>query len=92
MSDFYGTYTSELTAPASANFDIIPSDTTDLEHIPRSVYVGVGGHVVIVGREDTNDTGVTFQNVPAGSIIPVRARRILATGTTAAGLIGLGYK
>ena len=33
--------------------------------------------------------GVTFRNLPSGSLLPVRARRVLATGTTAADLLVL---
>lgn len=33
--------------------------------------------------------GVTFRNLPPGSLLPVRARRVLATGTTAADLLAL---
>jgi hypothetical protein len=32
---------------------------------------------------------VTFQNLPAGSLLPVRATRIFATRTTATGILGL---
>lgn len=33
--------------------------------------------------------GVTFRNLPSGSLLPVRARRVLATGTTAADMLVL---
>lgn len=33
--------------------------------------------------------GVTFRNMPSDSLLPVLARRVLATGTTAADLLAL---
>lgn len=41
---------------------------------PRALYVGVGGDVVIVGRDNT--TEVTFKNVPSGTVLPVQALRV----------------
>lgn len=69
---------------------ITPSDSTDIPRnaageFPAAIYVGVTGNISIVGADGQ---AATFQNVPVGPL-PVRARRINATGTTASGLIGL---
>jgi hypothetical protein len=63
---------------------VVPNDGADLPH-PGRVWVGTGGSVKI----DSQLTGatVTFVNVPAGTSLPVHARRVYATGTTASGMI-----
>ncbi|HWA17683.1 MAG TPA: hypothetical protein VG757_01690 [Devosia sp.] len=86
MSDRYAAHTASLTAPASNGFDITPDDDEDLPEVVRAIYVGGAGDVAAVLREGAT---LTFANLPAGSLLPVRASRIKATGTTASGLIGL---
>lgn len=53
------------------------------------VYVGTGGDVTVIpaGLELT-DAAVTFA-VPTGGMVPVMCRKVLATGTSASGLIGI---
>lgn len=58
---------------------ITPSDTVDL--VALSVVVALTtGNVAVV---DQYGTALTYTAVPAGTILPVTARRINATGTTA---------
>ena len=64
---------------------ITPADT-DLVQPVRAIYVGGAGNLKI---SDTGDDAVTFSNVPAGVILPVMARRIWATGTSASNIVGL---
>lgn len=73
-------------APASDGFAITPHDSTDFTVNARSVYVGVGGTVVLV---TPTGTVLTFVNVQSGSVLPVAAKRINATSTTATTMIGL---
>ena len=65
----------------SADFEeITPSDSEDLERLPKYIKVGAtGGTVVMV---DQNGNQVT-EYAAAGQAIPARPARILATGTTA---------
>lgn len=86
--DPFDTQQPGLSSPASNAFAITPSDSTDLAVAARALYVGTGGTVVVRLRA-TGTTAVTFKNVPSGSVLPVRAVRVLATGTTAADLVGL---
>lgn len=67
-------------------FAITPHDTNELPEITRAIYVGVTGNIVIGQRDGTN---VTFVAVPAGYILPVRARYVRATNTTAASMVGM---
>lgn len=64
---------------------IIPSDTIVLG--PTTVYVGVAGDVAVEPYAGGNE--VIFSGCPTGSVIPVRVRRVLATGTTALSLVGV---
>lgn len=61
---------------------VTPNDSTDL---PRSgiLYVGTGGTLVVrtIGGDD-----VTLTNVPSGTFVPVRVRRVFSTGTTASNM------
>ena len=72
------------TFPASGYAAVTPSDTTELNC--RALYVGTTGNVVLQmpGRSET----VTFSNVPAGTFMPVSARRVMAA-TTATNLVAL---
>jgi len=85
------TYTSNgksnLESPATQAFAITPSDSTDLAQVTRAIYTGTGGDITCILADDTSS--VTFQFVPAGAILPLRVKRILSTGTTSSGMIGL---
>ena len=73
-------------APATDAFAITPDDVAELTYITRAIYVGWNGDIVAKMKDGTT---VTFQNCVAGSILPIRARQVYATDTTASGLIGL---
>lgn len=67
-------------------FAVTPSDSADLPAPARALYVGGSGNVRI---NDTGNGAVTFVGVAAGSILPVMARRVYATGTTATNIVAL---
>lgn len=64
---------------------ITPADA-DLVAPVRALYIGGGGNVRI---NDSGGGSVVFANVPAGVILPVMARRVWATNTTATNIVGL---
>lgn len=66
---------------------VAPNDSTDLGKVCRALYVGVSGSVVVIAAGDT--TSVTLSNVMAGTILPVRVKRVLSTGTTASAIVAL---
>lgn len=66
---------------------ITPSDTVDLPNVSHSLWVGGAGDVAAVMQN--NVMPVVIAAVPAGSWLPLAAKRINATGTTATGLIAL---
>lgn len=87
MADNFSSYAQGLDSPARAAFAITPHDTNDLAITPRALWTGAGGTIVCILADDSAE--VTFSDVAAGCILPIRAKRVLATGTTATGLVGL---
>ena len=71
--------------PASKVAAVTPSDDTDLTGT-RGLYIGGDGDVLI--RTIFTDSTVTFAAVPAGSILPVQATRVMAA-TTATNIVAL---
>lgn len=72
---------------ATSAVAITPHDTNDLTDITRGLFVGTGGNVSLILADDS--TAVLFKNVPAGSVLPLRVKRVRATNTTAADMLGL---
>lgn len=68
---------------------ITPSDGANLPHNTKGIYVGTAtaGQTIKV---DTEAGGTaTFTNVAQGSTIPIAAKKVYATGTTATNLLAL---
>lgn len=86
MPDRFADHARGLTAPADHAFAVTPNDGADLGDVTRALYVGTGGSVAIVFAAGSE---ATLLNVQSGTVLPVRCRRIKATGTTATGLVGL---
>ena len=87
-TDQFGAYIDTVSGPCRHWTAITPSDTTDLAVIPKALYVGSGGDIAMIGvGAPATATGVTWSGVPSASLLPVRPRRILATGTTASQIV-----
>lgn len=86
MDDRFESNSTGLTSPSIHGFSVTPSDSSDLPELARAIYVGRGGSLTL-----TFPSGaiVTFENLPDGSLLPVRAARVMATNTTAEALVGL---
>lgn len=90
MADQFQGYADSVGAPARHVAPLAPSDTADLADTPKGLYVGTGGDVTLVAIDaPAGAAGVTFRNLPSGALLPVRARRVLATGTTATDMLVL---
>lgn len=78
-------YISGLGTPIQHAAAVVPSDTVDLMHATRGLYIGVTGdvRVITIGGET-----VTFTAVPAG-LLPVMVTRVFSTGTTAMNLLAV---
>lgn len=87
MPDYFGYHDVMLDSPAVAAVAVTPDDDTDLANVTRVLYVGGAGDVSVILSWDT--AAVTFSSVPAGTFMPIRAKRVLLTGTTATNLLAL---
>jgi hypothetical protein len=74
--------------PPSHSFPITPSDVTQLPECTLRIYVGTGGTLAVVMNEDGADAPVTF-TVASGTFYKLAVSQVLATGTSATGLVGL---
>lgn len=69
-------------------YTVTPHDSNEIGGIiPRAVWVGTGGTLVV--RLYGSTTDLTFTNVQNGSWIPMSPRIIKATGTTCSGILAL---
>ena len=78
MTDF-------TTLPAYSAKSITPSDTDEFP-VTRAIYVGSAGDIVVVMGDGTQ---LTFAGAVAGSVLPIRVKKVLSTDTTASSLIAL---
>jgi hypothetical protein len=85
MIDTFRSHSRTLTAPPEAAAAILPADTGELACATRAVYVGGGGDLRV---RMLGGMVVTLAAVPGGSLLPLRIRQVLATGSTAHDLVG----
>ena len=84
MTDDYSSMSPSLTSPAVNAEAVVPSNTVALSNVSRAIYVGGGGDIAI---EMLSGTTVTLRAAAAGTFLPLRAKKILSSGTTASGLV-----
>lgn len=85
MVDIFEDRSGGLESPAYRAFPVTPSDSTDLAMASRALYLGTGGDLRVTMA---SGDAVTFRNAAPG-ILPVRAERVHATGTTATDIVVL---
>ncbi|RYD91929.1 MAG: hypothetical protein EOP61_26615 [Sphingomonadales bacterium] len=76
-----------MSAPATRAVSVTPHDTDALADIPKALFVGTGGNLTLRGAGGGSDT--VWKNVASGTIVPLRAEYVRATGTTAADILAL---
>ncbi len=77
--------TANATVSSYDAFAITPNDSTDIK-TTRAIYVGGSGNLKV---DMAYGTTVTFNNLTAGTILPVQVTRVYSTGTTATLLVGM---
>jgi len=71
---------------SARNLFAITPGAADLDRVTKAVYIGTGGNIEL---QAIGDTASVIMKVSDGQIIPVRARKVIATGTTATGIVGM---
>ncbi len=69
-----------LLTPATHAAAVTKSDTVDLTHVSRGLYLGTSGDVAAITLSDET---ITFTGLAAGICHPLRLKRVLSTNTTA---------
>lgn len=72
-----------ISGPATRGVAVTPNDSTDLAFASRAISVNGSGDVAVV----TLDGDTVTVTLAAGVLHPIRAKRVLSTGTTATGIV-----
>lgn len=86
MPDQFSNHAPGLESPAAHGFAIAPSDGADLADVTRAIYVGGSGNLALTLLSGAT---LTLAGVAGGTLLPLRAKAVKATGTTATNLVGL---
>lgn len=80
----------QYTGPAWTGKAVTPGDSY-LPFLTRFLWIGGAGDVEVLLRDDDNVNGapVVLKSVPAGTLLPLAARKVLATSTTATNIVAL---
>lgn len=76
-----------LISPAGNVWPITPDDEVAISPVPRSLYVGTGGTIIL--RAVDGQVDVAIVNVPDGAVLDIRAAIVRESGTTASDIVGL---
>lgn len=90
MADPFNHHGAGLSDPAYDTYAITLDDATELDPIPRAVYVGTPGAtgtLVFRAKNDTEDR--TLVGIQAGQILPIRMKLAKASGSTVSDLVAL---
>lgn len=80
-------YPPSLTSPITRGAAVTPDNDNDLATPSRALWVGTGGNISLILADDS--AAITLTNIPDGTLLPVRAKRIRSTSTTASGIVAL---
>lgn len=76
----------EAVGPATGLIAVTPHDSTNISTVARALWVGGVGNVAV---EMEDGTTATLTAVPAGTLLPIRAKRVNSTNTTATLIVAL---
>lgn len=79
MAENNGAVGIDKVAPGRNAVGVTEHDTTELDPYPRALYIGGAGNLVVdmIGGQ----LNVAFNNVPAGTTLPISVKRIKAAST-----------
>jgi len=81
MADRFSKQYPNIDSVAFDAFAVTPG-TSDLAYTTRGVYIGGSGNLtVMMASYDSANTIVAFNNVIAGSVLPIRVKKIYANST-----------
>lgn len=75
-----------LVGPARSGQAVTPHDTNELTNVSRMLWVGGAGAMSVVLADGTT---LLFSGIPAGTMLPIQAKQVRATGTTATLILAL---
>ena len=80
----------QLDSPPKNHVAVVAHDSTNFTYLARAVYVGVGGDISVeMLGADGNPLSLVYKNVPSGSYLLGRIRRVNSTGTNATNMIAV---
>ena len=77
----------DLNMPMISAVSVTPDDVNEMQYVARAIYVGGAGNLSVVLKND--QAPVTFTGLTAGTLLPIRARQVKATGTTATLIVAM---
>lgn len=75
-----------VTFPISNGASVTPNDSDELEYVTRAIWIGGAGNLSVV---TANGDTIVLKGVVAGSLIPIRVVKVLASETTASDIVAL---
>lgn len=77
------------TVPVASLRSVTPHATNDLPApgVCRALWIGGAGDISIIAEDDT--AAVIIAGVQAGVLLPIRAKAVRVTGTTATSIVAL---
>lgn len=75
-----------IDSPAAGAASVTLHDSNELTYYCRALYIGTGGNLKVTTVDGST---VTFVGVPTGTILPVRAKIVFSTGSTASDVVAL---
>ena len=85
-ADVFQRFRQDNFSPVTHAATVTPHNTNELEYVTRALYVGGGGDVKVT-MQDSGE--VTFVAVPTGTTLPIRVKKVFATGTDATDIVAL---
>lgn len=73
------------TEPAYDMASVTTSDSSEIDPT-RGLYIGGAGNIKV---DTAAGTTVTLNSAAAGSVLPIRVKKVYATGTTATNIVAL---